>query len=923
MSAPPPIACSPVVTVWPSKFVKGTEDVLFDDIGRPCPMDEDGANAPVLPAVAIGEAFARRYTTDAHFVPYVLTDVDGSAIDTPRVNRSATAKLEAVGLSLAFFTVPIDIDDPVAHGTGEAASDAWREALAVRLGEVETTYFFKALTYDTRGGARFIGVLSAALRTAEYLELLAGLRHVMGVAGIVTDRLIDVQRCYRLPFVVRDGKRQERPARLEYVPLSEDAIDVLRGIGREHPLRAPVEAKDAPTLPFREPGTSDERPGDWMQRNVAWRDVLAGHGWQFGGMRGSQEQWYRPGKPPSGPPSALTNKDGTDRLFVLTTNGGALENERYYDKLGAFARLEGLSMSDAARVARERFGMGLAHVERDTAGVEAFVQGAKGSKATVKEVEAATVDRPTGTDRRRIEVKAAEHGRMMRDAIDAFEAGGRLYQRMETLCFWARDTKGRLAAKLYERAQMHNHLGDVADWYVRRPKKAAKGELSPGATEWEDVPAAVPEKLALSVLVAKDVWMPRARPLAGIVDAPFIRVNGEIVEREGYDAKSEHVLDYSGDVWPSVLQSPTKADAQAALDVVCDIISNFPFATPADKAACVAYFCTALCRMSLKSSLAFIFDSATPGTGKGKLVHIGAILATGAHAPVSPELSKPDDLQKWITSMLVSCARIVLIDNITHRFGSGAFDAAMTAEGDWSDRLLGKSEIVSVPNRALWTITGRNVQTKGDSFRRALRIRLETDLERPDLRSDLRYEDIDAHVVAHRHELVVALLTIMRAYVVAGRPAPLAMSSYRDWSRLVREPLVWLGMADPVDTQEALRISSNGEIPQLAEFMAAWDGCVGDMPKTLAEVVELARPATSAPLSKENKRLAEAIIELTGLELHDRKVTRVLADAVGRNAGRKINGYTMNRDRKSKTGVRWVVTVAAPKAAQEGDLWNF
>ena len=56
----------------------------------------------------------------------------------------------------------------------------------------------------------------------------------------------------------------------------------------------------------------------------------------------------------------------------------------------------------------------------------------------------------------------------------------------------------------------------------------------------------------------------------------------------------------------------------------------------------------------------------------------------------------------------------------------------------------------------------------------------------------------------NRRELVISALTILRAYHVAGRPSQNipAWGGFDDWSARIREPLVWLGLADPCNIRE-------------------------------------------------------------------------------------------------------------------------
>jgi putative DNA primase/helicase len=82
--------------------------------------------------------------------------------------------------------------------------------------------------------------------------------------------------------------------------------------------------------------------------------------------------------------------------------------------------------------------------------------------------------------------------------------------------------------------------------------------------------------------------------------------------------------------------------------------------------------------------------------------------------------------------------------------------------------------------------------------------RVEIDVERPELR-EFDFDPVE-EALKRRPELVAAALTIVRAYWVSAERSKLApLGSFEKWSRRVREALVWLDEADPVETMEAIR----------------------------------------------------------------------------------------------------------------------
>jgi putative DNA primase/helicase len=100
------------------------------------------------------------------------------------------------------------------------------------------------------------------------------------------------------------------------------------------------------------------------------------------------------------------------------------------------------------------------------------------------------------------------------------------------------------------------------------------------------------------------------------------------------------------------------------------------------------------------------------------------------------------------------------------------------------------------------------VVLKGDARRRVVPCRLETAEEKPEERTGFKYPDLLGHVRRHRGGFVAAGLTILRAYVVAGRPARelSPFGSFEAWSGLIRSAVHWVtGGLDSCATRTRLR----------------------------------------------------------------------------------------------------------------------
>ena len=82
--------------------------------------------------------------------------------------------------------------------------------------------------------------------------------------------------------------------------------------------------------------------------------------------------------------------------------------------------------------------------------------------------------------------------------------------------------------------------------------------------------------------------------LLGIVHTPQLRADGSLVEASGYDPGTRLLFKFDGEVFPPIPAHPTKEDADAALKVIEDAISTFPFKTKVDPAVVLSLFLTVL-----------------------------------------------------------------------------------------------------------------------------------------------------------------------------------------------------------------------------------------------------------------------------------------------------------------------------------------
>src|SRR5690606_28386970 len=139
--------------------------------------------------------------------------------------------------------------------------------------------------------------------------------------------------------------------------------------------------------------------------------------------------------------------------------------------------------------------------------------------------------------------------------------------------------------------------------------------------------------------------------------------------------------------------------------------------------------------------------------------------------PKSTFPTQVEELEKMLGSMAMAGVQVAGFDNLSTStpLQGAPLDKYLSAR-DVKARILGKSETPTLTWNAVVIVTGNNVSVLGDTVRRAIKCRLEPDVERPEERTGFANPDPKAYARKHRPALVVAGLTILRAYFVAGCP---------------------------------------------------------------------------------------------------------------------------------------------------------
>lgn len=303
------------------------------------------------------------------------------------------------------------------------------------------------------------------------------------------------------------------------------------------------------------------------------------------------------------------------------------------------------------------------------------------------------------------------------------------------------------------------------------------------------------------LLTRKGSWS--FRPLDAIVRAPFMRPDGTICDRAGYDASSRayHAPSYD---FPSVDDSPSLDDAREALGVLLEPFSEFPFKDDSARGTFLAHILTEAARLAIDFSPMFWYTAPDARIGKTLLSEMAATIVHGSRPARRPWAKDGDELRKSLFASLLGGDRSIAFDNMQsdRTYTAPELCAFLTAD-TWKDRLLGKSEAPTAVNKSVVSTSGNNVRPCGDLAPRSLVCRLDANAPRAQIRSrTFTIEDLREHVKQNRAELLIAALTILRAHHVSKHKGPTTLPGFEKWSRVVRDAVIWIGIADPVDSQK-------------------------------------------------------------------------------------------------------------------------
>lgn len=487
---------------------------------------------------------------------------------------------------------------------------------------------------------------------------------------------------------------------------------------------------------------------------------------------------------------------------------------------------------------------------------------------------------------------------IMRDAERLLAGTGRHFQRGGSIVVARTDaaTSEAVVTDLHPLALVHA-LDGVSAWMRYEKRGDTWGQVDP------------PERLCnVMVRVGEFHHLPS---LNGIARQPFLRPDGSLCQSTGHDLATGLCGMFDADEF-DVPTEPTREQAQHSLAMLDDLLTEFEFALPHDRSAALSAMLTAAIRPSLPLAPLFHVRAPQIASGKSYLCEILTALATPRRGTPVGFPARDEECTKLLLAQLARSPAVIEFDNLIGDLKPHKSLCTALTSGGMEGRILGHSKVMIVGTRTLFLSSGNNVGPIADMTRRCLTVNLNPSCEVPATRTFKRPHLI-AEVLRERGRYVSAALTVVRAWIEAGRPeSPCPpVANFVEWSDLCRQPLLWLGQPDPA----ASIFESMAEDPDrqmLGLLLSCWHDQFGDEGLLVREFL-----SRSTTLRLGSDELNEVLLDITGDR--ERVSTRKLGRWIARRTGRVVGGLRFVKTLSKRNSLKWrVESVESVKTASAG-----
>lgn len=402
-------------------------------------------------------------------------------------------------------------------------------------------------------------------------------------------------------------------------------------------------------------------------------------------------------------------------------------------------------------------------------------------------------------------------------------------------------------------------------------------------------------------------------PLTGFANAPYLTPSGRLIIEAGYDEETGIYLPKHNMEDLKIPEEPTKQDLAESVLLLLKLLDEFAFVSDVDKSVAMSILITPVIRPMMP--VAPLHGTKAPHYANGKtyLLELAAAIAIGSDLPVVAFREKDsEELEKTLTGIALSGMPIACIDNVTVALKS-ALVAQMIERPRLTLRKLGGTDPFEVTNQMTVLASGKNLQINADLVRRSLVCNMNLNELLP---WNHRFESNPLGMIrAHRSSYLAACLTIARfGFQSELHAACSPFASFSTWNKVVRSPLLYAGLVDPLGCVTAI-VENDEQGETLGSIISIWHESLESLCGASTTAARLAEAATLAR-NQGNRALYEALMEVGGAagELSVKRLGKWLIE----NANTPTPYGKIVQSGRTQNGVkRWKIEAISPASGKD------
>lgn len=301
------------------------------------------------------------------------------------------------------------------------------------------------------------------------------------------------------------------------------------------------------------------------------------------------------------------------------------------------------------------------------------------------------------------------------------------------------------------------------------------------------------------------------RTLKSITNVPRFMATGALMDSEGYNA-----IDQSFYVKTFTIPDISFEESKSIID---EFLYDFAFSNPDKDLTNILSLLFAPPLSNIITNYPLHAVSANQArTGKSLLVE--SIMLVYSQVGTLDWSNNEDELKKKVTAMLLTGPMFICFDNVKSKIQNSAIEGCLTS-GQFIDRVLGRSEMVRIPSKAIWIATGNNLEFGTEMMRRSVCSELNAHIPSPELRTGFKHPDIKLWVQENRERLLGAVYSLIRAWIKGGMPkSKIVLGGFERYALYMGGLLQYLGYLGFMDSPDDS--ITDIEHDQEIRFLSAW-----------------------------------------------------------------------------------------------------